>query len=117
MPKLATKWKTENGSDTVTSDSSFSLLLETGFNLLLEDGGELLLEDSTVTPKSPTVWTITDKIRTSWEARDGYSGVLLGVSTTRLTEQGTERITEQGTARVTENSQFSPKPPTQWSEA
>lgn len=114
--KTATQWKTQSGTDTVTSQSDFSLLLEDGFNLLLEDGGELILESSIVTPKSPTEWNVTDKVRTAWEARDGYSTPLLGVSTTRITEQGTSRITEQGTARATEDSEFSQKNPTEWNE-
>lgn len=117
MPKIATQWKTENGTDTVTDTSGFSLLLETGFNLLLETGGELLLEDSTVTPKLPANWLFDTKQRTSWEAADGSSSVVLGVSTTRLTEQGTLRITEQGTERITESSEFIQKLPTAWSES
>jgi len=117
MPKLATQWRTENGTDTVTDTSGYSLLLEDSFDLLLEDSFELLLEDSTVTPKSPTEWTITDKIRTAWEARDGFSTVTTGVSTTRITEQGTDRITEQSTARITEDSQFTQKNPTEWTDA
>jgi hypothetical protein len=114
--KTATKWKTQSGTDTVESQSSFSLLLENGFKLLLEDGGDLLLENSVVTPKAPTQWIITDKIRTSWEARDGSSTAVLGVEETRITAQGDRRITAQGDVRVTAPTTFTKKNPTAWSE-
>ncbi len=117
MPKLATNWKTQSGTDTVESQSDFSLLLEDGFNLLLEDGSELLLESSVVTPKSPTEWTLADKIRTAWEARDGSSTAVLGVANTRVTAQGDTRVTAQGDTRVTATVTFTKKLPTSWSEA
>lgn len=55
--KNPTKWKNNNGTDTLTSvNDGFALLLETGFNILLETGDNLMLEASVVTPKEPTLW-------------------------------------------------------------
>lgn len=117
MPKTATQWKTQSGSDTATADNAgFSLLLETGFVLLLETNFDFLLEDSVVTPKYPATWSAADKTRSSWETRDGYSSVVVGTGDTRFTETSDTRITQQGDTRTTELSTFSEKPRTIWSE-
>lgn len=115
MPKIATKWKTENGSDTVTVASG-ELLLETGFNLLLENGGLLLLETSRVTPKSRTAWETPAKNRTSWAQQDGFSVAVVSEIKTRTTAQGDRRVTAQGDIRVTTGVTFRRKNPTEWSE-
>jgi len=117
MAKSPTLWLDRSGYSTVTDDNSgFSLLLEDGFSLLLESGYDLLLQDNVVTPKNPAAWTDPTKLATAWEARDGYSRVTVGVSTERVTQQGTTRVTQQGTTRITEDSEFSAKPSTVWIE-
>ena len=117
MPKPVTIWKTRSGSDTVTAhNADSSLLLETGFVLLLETNFDFLLEDSVVTPKSRTDWDSVSKVRTSWQMRDGYSSVSVGLGDTRFTEQSDTRITEQGDTRITEPATFTDKPRTEWSE-
>ena len=117
MTKIATKWKTRSGYDSVTDDNAgFSLLLETGDHLLTEASVEILLEDYLVNTKEASIWTTPTKIRTAWEARDGYSTGITGVSTDRITEQGDTHITEQGDTRVTEDNEFTTKNPTSWVE-
>lgn len=117
MSKPATIWRNQNGTDTLTDDNSgFSLLLETGFSLLLEAGFDLLLEDAVMTPKHPSEWSSAAKVRSSWEARDGYSSVTTGTGDTRYTEVSDTRITETGDTRITEPATFTDKPRTEWTE-
>lgn len=116
--KQATQWRNNSGYDTLTTDNEgYSPLLETGFVLLLETDFSMLLEDAVATPKSPATWSTVDKTRTSWEARDGYSGVTVGIGDIRTTAMGDTRITESGDTRITDLATFSEKPRTAWSEA
>jgi len=118
MIKTATVWKTRSGYDTASpTNEGFSLLLETGDSLLLETGFDLLLEDTYISQKSATEWTTPAKVRSSWEARDGYSSVSVGVGDDRITEQSDARVTEQGDQRITEPATYFKKPATEWSDA
>lgn len=115
MPKTATLWRTPSGTDTVSPDNEDDfLLLEDGDNILLETGDDILLEPNVVTPKHPTEYTTPAKIRTNWQARDGFSTALIGVSVARITEASDTRITEAGDSLVTEDVEFDFKNPTEW---
>lgn len=116
MPKLATKWKTENGFDSVVSTSG-NILLEGGGNILLETGGILLLEKSKVTAKPSVEWIGVAKNRSSWSMEDGFSTAITNVKRTRATAQGDRRVIAQGDTRVTSRSTFTRKKATLWEYA
>jgi len=115
--KSATIWKPQSGQGDATSITDTFLITESSDFLITESGDYLTLDSSVVTPKSSTIWGLTDtKAGSTWRV-DGTGDLSSGAVATRTTILGDTRITVDGDTRITTDTTYTPKDDTIWTDA